>query len=160
MGHSRGGASALLKTAEDTRVKGVITLAAVSDLASRYPAKILEMWKKEGVLMVPNARTGQEMPMYYQIVEDYQQNEDRLDVLRAVAGIKAPVLSFHGTADESVSLDHVHQIKKVCPHAEIVVVEGANHTFGGTHPYETPELPPDKLFVLEKIVVFLKELSS
>jgi uncharacterized protein len=160
MGHSRGGASVLLKTAEDVRVKAAITLAAVSDLASRYPPEILKRWQKEGVIMVPNARTGQEMPMYYQIVEDYQRNEDRLDVFKAVGGIKVPVLSFHGTADESVSLDNLHQIKKFCPNAEIVEVEGANHTFGGTHPYEKPELPQDTLFILEKIVVFLKVLTS
>lgn len=160
MGHSRGGASALLKTAEDARVKAVITLAAVSDLASRYPEKMLEMWQKQGVLMVPNARTGQEMPMYYQIVEDYQRNEDRLDVLKSVGGIKVPVLSFHGTADESVTIDHLHQIQQFCPHAENVEVQGANHTFGGSHPYEKPELPGDTLAILDQIIVFLKKLTS
>ncbi len=71
VGHSRGGALVLLKAAEDPRVAAVAAWAAVADLHPRWPAEVVEKWQRDGVLYVPNLRTGQQLPMYYQIAENF-----------------------------------------------------------------------------------------
>lgn len=71
IGHSRGGGLALLKANEDTRIKAVASWAGISDLRSRYPKEVMEQWRQEGVQYVFNSRTEQNMPLYYQIVENF-----------------------------------------------------------------------------------------
>ena len=80
IGHSRGGSLVILKGYEDERVKGVVTLAAVSDLRQRWSEEELAIWKEKGVVEIPNSRTGQNMPLDYQLVEDFYAHADRFDV--------------------------------------------------------------------------------
>jgi pimeloyl-ACP methyl ester carboxylesterase len=52
------------------------------------------------------------------------------------------MLLVHGTADESVAVEHADRIGGWAPEAEILKIEGAGHTFGAVHPWqgETPHL--------------------
>lgn len=103
IGHSRGGGISIVKTYEDERINGLITLASV-DTLERFPKNdAFEKWKEAGVYYVLNGRTKQEMPHYYQFYEDFEKDEHRLDVERATEMTKAHVLIIHGTNDESVS---------------------------------------------------------
>ena len=70
VGHSRGGGIVLLQAGEDPRVRAVATWAAVADLHPRWPAEVLASWQQAGVLHVPNMRTGQQLPLYYQLAEN------------------------------------------------------------------------------------------
>ena len=61
-GHSRGGGIAILKTAEDKRVKKLITLASVAEF-NRYGEETKRMWKERGFIEALNTRTKQKMRM-------------------------------------------------------------------------------------------------
>ncbi len=155
MGHSRGGGLVLLKAREDDRINKVVTLAAISDLTTRYPDEVLEAWRKNGVQFIDNARTGQRMPLYVQLYDDVINNADRLSIPKAVAEMKQPLLNFHGTADETLPVAMAKQIKVLKPDTELVIFEGANHVFDAAHPWEKNELPELFNKIVEKSTTFL-----
>ena len=156
MGHSRGGSLVLLKGYEDTRVRGVVTLSAVSDLEQRWPKEILTRWKEDRVRHIPNSRTGQEMPLDYQIVEDFYAHRDRFDVPQAVKNLGKPLLVFHGDDDETVPVQDAHDIQSWNGEAQVEIIEGANHVFGGQHPYEQTNLPEAVQQIVDQTVSFMK----
>jgi len=155
-GHSRGGGVIILKAREDPRVKAVATLASVASLGS-WPDSTVKQWKKDGVYYVYNSRTGQNMPLYYQLAEDVQKNKDRLDVPAAAKNMKQPMLIIHGSDDESVSVNAGYELKKLNPAAEIFIIEGAGHTFGGHHPLNDDDLPEYSKIAVERISEFFME---
>lgn len=154
LGHSRGGGISILKANEDDRVKKIVTWSAVCDFASRLP-KDDARFKKEGVVYVPNMRTNQQMPLYYQFVEDFSQNKQRLDIPASVKGMNIPQLIIHGTDDEAVPVEEAKMMKQWNPGAELLLIDGAGHTFGAKHPYPDEELPADAQRVVEASVEFL-----
>ena len=154
VGHSRGGALVLLKAAEDARVRAVATWASVADLHPRWPQQVLDDWQQTGVLHVPNSRTGQQLPMHYQIVEDYHQHRARLDLPALVPTLRQPLLLVHGDQDETVPLAAVHQLHAGQPAAEVLVVPGAGHMFGGAHPWPGSDLPGPAQLVAERTAAF------
>lgn len=155
IGHSRGGGISIIKTFEDERINGLITLASV-DTLDRFPTgELLENWKREGVYYVLNGRTQQEMPHYYQFYEDYEKNIHRFDVERATEMAKAYMLIIHGTEDEAVNVKHAEHLHILNPNSELFFIEGGNHTFGAKEPWNNPELPDDLNKVTEKCIDFL-----
>lgn len=157
IGHSRGGGISIIKTFEDERINGLITLASV-DTLERFPkAEALENWKREGVYYVLNGRTKQEMPHYYQFYEDFENNIHRFDVERATEMAKAHVLIIHGTQDESVSVKNAEHLHILNPNSELFLVEHADHTFGSKEPWTETELPEHLKKVTEKCIHFISE---
>jgi pimeloyl-ACP methyl ester carboxylesterase len=157
IGHSRGGGLVLLKAAEDTRVKALATWAAVADLAPRWPTEVLDKWQREGVVYVPNSRTGQQLPMYYQIAEDYYANRPRFDLPQLVPQLRQPLLIVHGDPDETVPLSAAEQLHVQKPDAELFIVPGAGHMFGGSHPWAPEALPPLAQLVAERTSQFFQQ---
>ncbi|MDX5483050.1 MAG: dienelactone hydrolase family protein [Hymenobacteraceae bacterium] len=141
IGHSRGGGSVLLKAAEEKRVKAVATWAAVSDFDQRWTAEQMDQWKQEGVQWIANARTGQQMPLYYQIAENYYENLHRLEIPHVIKKVRQPLLILHGEEDETLPTQMAHDLKAWKPDAELHLLPEADHSFGGKHPYEKEELP-------------------
>ncbi|EJL74184.1 alpha/beta hydrolase family protein [Chryseobacterium populi] len=155
IGHSRGGGISIIKTFEDERINGLITLASVDSL-DRFPQKDnLENWRNAGVYYVLNGRTQQEMPHYYQFYQDFKQNEHRFDVERAAEMAKAHVLIIHGTNDESVEVKNAEHLHILNPNSELFLIENANHTFGAKEPWTENELPEDLNKVVKKCIDFL-----
>lgn len=158
IGHSRGGSLAILKAHEDRRVKAVVTLAAVTNLEKRWSKTYLAEWKEKGIQYVENTRTGQLMPMNYQIVEDFYQHKERFDVPSAIQNLGVPLLAFHGSADETVPVSMAYQISKWNEQAQVELIPEANHTFGGGHPYQQDSLPPDVALIVERSVRFFRSV--
>lgn len=155
VGHSRGGGAVLLKTAEDVRVRAVATWAAIADVNQRWSEATMREWQTQGVLYVDNTRTGQRLPLYFQLVEDYQQHQDRLDIGHNVAQrLRQPLLIIHGDQDETVPLAAAQQLHALRPEAELHVLPGALHSFGGAHPWPHAELPADARRVAELTAAF------
>jgi len=151
IGHSRGGGIVLLKAAEDTRVKKVITLAAVSNFGERSSTiGDLDQWKKEGVKYVVNGRTHQKMPHYYQFYLDYINNKERLDIPKATKNLKIPQLIIHGDKDDAVFLSEGENLHKWNPKSEFKIIENANHVFNVSHPWTQEKLS----FELQKAIHF------
>ena len=144
VGHSRGGGLAILHAARDERVKALVTWASV-DHFLRWPEDDIAKWRRDGRIDVVNTRTGQVLPLFRDALEDADRNAaGLLDVKAAAARITVPWLIAHGTADRSVSPEIGKALKAASRSAktELLLVEGADHTFGAKHPWagSTPQL--------------------
>jgi len=146
LGHSRGGATALIQAARDPRVRALVTWAAVCRYL-RWPEEEVERWRRDGRLDVVNLRTGQVLPVFRDLLDDLEAHESgSLSVLDAAALVDVPWLIAHGTDDETVPPDDGRRLYQASAagrrRAEVMMVEGAGHTFGARHPWagSTPEL--------------------
>lgn len=156
IGHSRGGGIVLLKANEDSRIKKVITLAAVSDFGKRSSTTgDLEQWKKDGVKYVMNGRTKQQMPHYIQFYEDFKANEKRLHIETAVKNLQVPQLIIHGNQDTSVKIDEAKNLKNWNPTAEFEIIKNADHVFNTSHPWKKDELSNELQEVVTKSIYFI-----
>lgn len=156
IGHSRGGSMAYIQASRDPRVCAVAGWAAVCDLENRWPDSMLIEWKEKGIYYLPNSRTGQLMPLKYDIVQDYLDNQQTLHIPTALKSLQIPALHIHGANDETVYLQEAKMVLKDVPHVDFEILNGANHVFGGSHPYESTELPDDTFQLIEKTDAFLR----
>jgi pimeloyl-ACP methyl ester carboxylesterase len=139
LGHSRGGATALVHAARDVRVKALVTWAAVSRYL-RWPQDDIDLWRRAGRIDVVNLRTGQVLPIGRDLLDDMEANESgALDVLGAAARLRVPWLIVHGTADETAPHDDARRLHEASikggGRSELLMIEGAGHTFGVRHPW-------------------------
>ncbi len=159
IGHSMGGGISIIKTAEDTRIKALCTWAAIAACKTpwgNWPLEKITAWQESGVQYYTNGRTKQEMPLYYQLYEDYQQHSERLNILDAAARIKVPVLICHGTEDTSVPFSSAYAIHQAQPASELFVLP-SDHVFGRRHPWPAATLPEAMEEVLDKAIVFFRD---
>jgi dienelactone hydrolase len=143
IGHSRGGGIAVLQTAQDSRVKALVTWAAISTV-ERWPAERRRDWRADGHIEIQNARTGQVLPLYTDVLDDIEHNAQQLDIEAAASRIRVPWLIVHGKKDESVPFAEAEALRTASDRAQtrLLAIENGGHTFGATQPWRsaTPEL--------------------
>ena len=139
-GHSRGGGLALLAAAAHPELRAVATWAAIEDV-DRLDQAGKAAWRESGVLLIPNARTGQTHRIALDLLEDVERNRAALNILAACARIEVPLLLVHGTADAAVPVTAANHLHAANPAATLLIVEGADHVFGARHPLDG--VPPD-----------------
>lgn len=143
LGHSRGGGMAILHAAADPKVRVLVTWAAIATV-DRWAPPQRSAWRRAGVSEVKNARTGQVLPLYPDVLDDIERNAAALDIEAAARRIAVPWLIVHGSADEAVSPAEAERLVAAAPPAttRFLPVAGAGHTFGAAHPWQgaTPEL--------------------
>ena len=151
IGHSRGGGIATLTAAADSRVRRLVTWAALSTLDRPIfqPGPELDAWKVNGVTYVRNGRTLQDMPHFLSFYEDFQANRCRLDVEAAARSLAIPHTIIHGDGDEAVPVGHAEALHQWSRNSTLHVLPGANHVFGGRHPWNEAALPVDFQRVLD-----------
>ena len=158
MGHSRGGGTVIVKAAEDSRVKNLITLASVSDFGARFPKGAqLEAWKENGIAYVENGRTKQQMPHLYEFYANFKENEERLTISRAAKELKIPFLIIHGTEDPTVNVDNARHLKDWNKAADLLLLEGSNHVFEASHPWDEEMLPEAFKSIIQRVTTFVME---
>ncbi len=156
IGHSRGGGAAILKTAEDKRVKKLITLSSVNNF-DRYTDSLKKKWKEFGYLEVLNSRTNQMMRQNYTLIEDLEKNFVRLDIQKAISMTDVPLLIIHGMQDLSVDYSnaedlyarHIENNESLKQKTELILIENTGHTFGAVHPFEGTTK------ALEEVITFI-----
>ena len=137
IGHSRGGGTALL-TAAALPVKALVTWSAVSTF-DRLGSKEKEQWRSAGSIPVINARTGQELPLGTEVLDDLEANLSLLNLPAAASSSKAPWLIVHGEEDETVPIAEAEELATAAgPRASLLRIPGASHTFGVSHPFAGP----------------------
>jgi len=148
IGHSRGGAIALLHASNDPRIKSLVTWSAIATV-ERYSPEQIKQWKKQKYLEFENKRTGQLMRVGLDMLNDIQKNKKQLDIQSAAEKMETPALIIHGQADESVPAEEAEQIFSHLgsPSKELIMIEGGTHTFGARHPMES--MPEELQIVFE-----------
>jgi uncharacterized protein len=149
-GHSRGGGEAVLAAARDARVDTLVTWAAIASV-ERWAPEQIDAWRRGEMVAIPNARTGQQMPIGPGFWSDVEQNSAALDIRTAARGLAIPWLIVHGEADTSVPAEDARALFAAAGEAtagddggegakpaELLLVEDADHTFGAVHPYAGP----------------------
>lgn len=160
-GHSRGGGIVLVKGVEEKRIKGTATWASVSQCKTpwgNWPQERIQAWKKTGVDYYTNSRTKQQLPLYYQLYEDYLNNMERLNILKAVKELTIPLLICHGTKDEAVPISNAYLLHNAAKKAELFSVE-SDHVFGRRHPWAETNLPEAMQAVVAKTIQFFLQLT-
>ena len=157
VGHSMGGGISIIQTAEDSRVKKLVTMASISDFGNLWPKAAEEQWKLSGIMYMPNKRTGQDMPLKSTLLDDLKNNPGRLDILAKAAHIKQPWLIVHGDEDTTVPLSHAKELHKANKQSTLSVIKGADHTFNATQPYAKDTLPKELHEFCDLAIKFFKE---
>ena len=162
IGHSRGGPIALLGAINHPSVLKVVTWAGVHrlDYAWQKEGFSMEDWKEKGVYHVLNGRTKQEMPLYYQLYENYKANETQFSMPQILSKLPIPYLIVHGTNDPAVSIDSAYDLHQKSPHSTLVLIDGANHVFDGKHPFDETQLPPSSRQLVAETVRFIKNTQK
>ncbi len=159
IGHSRGGGIAVLTAFEDKRVRKLITWASIVSFDNLFKSIDINGWKENGVVYTFNSRTKQNMPLYYQLYENFQANADRLNIVQAAGQLSIPWLIIHGKSDTSVAVKSAEQLHACQPKSELFLIVDAEHTFGGKHPYSDEHLPQDTVLLIQESTAFLTASS-
>lgn len=158
IGHSRGGGIVLIKAEEDSRINDVVTWAGVSDFRQRFQegTQNFKDWKETGVTHVENSRTKQLLPHNFQFYKDFKENEIRFSIDRAVKNLKIPQLIIHGNNDPTVSTKEAEILHSWNPKSKLEFIDGADHVFNASHPWNKVYLPEELKTVVETTIHFLK----
>ena len=158
IGHSMGGGTAVLYTASDHRISQLITWASVGLATTpwgKWDSNRMLAWKEKGVECYTNSRTGQNLPLYYQLYEDYCNYAERLDIPMAAGRVKVPWLICHGKRDVAVLWEVAAQLHREASNAELFLMD-ADHTFGRVHPWQGKEFGVEMSMLLEKSIGYIK----
>ncbi|HEY8782116.1 MAG TPA: alpha/beta fold hydrolase [Mucilaginibacter sp.] len=156
IGHSMGGGICIIKTAEDQRIEKLVTMASISDFRNLWPKEIETQWRLQGISYFVNKRTGQELPVKVSTLYDLDKNAVRLNILAQAAQVKQPWLIVHGDIDPTVPVIHAKELKAANPQAKLLIIPGADHTFGSSHPYAENTLPAPLFEFCKQTVAFLR----
>ncbi|APX98819.1 alpha/beta hydrolase family protein [Lacinutrix venerupis] len=156
IGHSRGGGIAIIKSAEDARIKKLITFASVSDFSKRTSTiGDLEEWKKLGVKYVLNGRTKQQMPHNYQFYKDFKANEERLNIEKSEKSLQIKHLIIHAKNDKSIKYNEAEMLHNWSKHSELFPIENSDHVFSTKHPWLNSTMPKELKQVVDKSINFI-----
>ncbi|WP_421940987.1 alpha/beta hydrolase family protein [Pedobacter sp.] len=157
IGHSRGGGLTIIEAANDVRIHKLITWSAIESFNSLWKKEQETEWRKTGKIEVTNARTKEKMPLNVTLLEDFEANAETLNIINAAKRINIPWLIIHGDEDVNVPFETAQKLAEANPGSRLVKIEGANHVYGASQPYENDNLPPLLFKVCEKCLVFLRE---
>jgi dienelactone hydrolase len=141
-GHSRGGGAAVLAAAHQPwreRIRALVTWAAIARV-DRYSPEEKRAWREAGELPVVNSRTGQRLALGRALLEDVERHAaGDLDIGAAAGRRAAPWLIVHGEQDESVPAAEAVELEaRAAGTRELLLIPGAGHTFGASHPFAGP----------------------
>ena len=137
LGHSRGGAIALLSSLINRNVDAYAVWATVSTI-DRYTVRQKEKWRKEGAFELMNTRTKQIMSLNTTLLDDVEKNKNEsLNIEKAVSELNKPLLIAHGDQDLVVRIKEAELLYKLADKSktELFKVPGTGHTFDMQHPH-------------------------
>jgi dipeptidyl aminopeptidase/acylaminoacyl peptidase len=120
VGHSRGGVIGILKTADDKKVRCLVTWASVGIH--------MEIWTRDEIKEVE--KKGYVYREGFRITKKLWKEDQNYDIIDAMKKIKVPFQIIHGNKDETVPYSHAMKLfKNANEPKELVTVYGADHTF-------------------------------
>ncbi|MBB6110974.1 Alpha/beta hydrolase family protein [Mucilaginibacter lappiensis] len=154
IGHSMGGGISIIKSAEDRRIKKLVTMASISGFRNLWPQQSEAQWYLQGVIYMHNSRTGQQMPLKSTLLDDLDKHPLRLNIQAKAAEVQQPWLLVHGDIDPTVPLDHAKELHTAQPKAELVIIKGGDHVLGASHPYTGDTLPTSLQGFCDRTIAF------
>lgn len=154
LGHSRGGAVALLVGSNNKEIKAVSVWSSVSNF-DRYSDRQKKEWQQKGFIEVLNSRTKQKMRLNLSLLEDIEQNKNgSLSIENAINNLNKPLLITHGENDIAVPVEEAKILYKWADkkNTQLFLVSKTGHTFDIKHPFEGSNSKFDR--VLEKTLNF------
>lgn len=139
LGHSRGGAVALIALAELGGASSLVTWSTPSRL-DRYTERRKRAWRREGALVFRDDRSPAPLRLDYGYYEDIARNGTRFDLPGRAGGLAVPHLMIHGERDAAVTLLEARELVRIrrTGRAVLEVIPGCGHLFGVTHPMKGP----------------------
>lgn len=129
IGHSLGGAAAIVAASRIPEVKGVATIAAPAeaDHVAMQIGESRDEIEKKGSATVKLA--GRPFTIKKQFLDDLANQ----DVLKAAASLKKPLLVMHAPLDETVGIDNATKIFVAAKHPKsFVSLDSADHLLSKT----------------------------
>lgn len=164
-GHSRGGLTSILAAREiqqrggGLHVDGVVAAAAPAD-ANRLNADDRNTLLTEGRLLSPSGRTGQDLFVGKQWLEQIDAEPRWHDPLAAAAELICPLLIVHGTGDTTVDIADAHRYADAQPNAHLVKIAGANHVFDALNPLPVDaDFPASTRELFGAVISFTQRLA-
>jgi uncharacterized protein len=150
IGHSRGGAIAILTAGKRTEISALAVWASISHL-DRYTERQKAEWKQNGFVEVVNSRTNQVMKLNLKVLEDVEKNRDsKLNIEKRIKKYNRPLLVVHGEQDLTVPVQEGEDIyswsnKKK---SKLEIIPASGHTFDIVHPFEGSNQKFEKVLFL------------
>ena len=179
-GHSRGGDTTLMTAARmfdqsfythgtreawpnhpNTQLAALIT-AAAPDYACNLDDLAKEQLRAEGRLLSPSGRTGQDLYVGREWLDEIERDPELYDPVLAAAHVKCPTLIIHGSGDTTVPVECAHNLHRAAtPNSRLAIIDGASHTFDCPNPLpiDTPwaEVPAATRAMIDLTVAFAVE---
>ncbi|WP_260982057.1 S9 family peptidase [Paenibacillus sp. 32O-W] len=141
LGHSRGAGVALIYALDHPdRISGVVSWNGITH-PDFFEHKVKEQINANGIGYVVNARTGQQMPLSKEILDDMERNADRYDIVGRAKGSRLPILLVQGTEDYARLVEGSKKLLQARPDIEWHRVEGGTHAFNVVHPFQGTSEP-------------------
>ncbi|MBK9388406.1 MAG: alpha/beta fold hydrolase [Planctomycetes bacterium] len=135
VGHSMGGALAILHASECSGCFAVVGLSSMATLERFGPAAEREL-ERSGFLELQNG-SAPPRRIYPPWLADLRAGRTRFSVSSAVARLSMPLLLVHGEESQGVGIaeaeDLYHHAPKIS--TRFVLLEKTGHTFGAAHPF-------------------------
>ena len=137
VGHSRGGAVALIAAKEDKRVKAIAVWSTIAHF-NRYTDEQRRRWREKGFVQLHSVSSQKIFQINTALLDDIENNAERLDIIKAVEKLQKPLLIIHGTADIPAKIEEAETLYGVADKqlTEFVKLEGVGHMYGAKHPYK------------------------
>ncbi len=137
VGHSRGGGVSLITAKEDGRVKAVAAWSTIA-FFNRYTDEQKRRWREKGYVQLHSVSDQKLFRINTSLLDDIENNGERLDILTAVETLNKPLLLVHGTADIPVKIDEAEKLYSVAnkKFTKFVKLKNAGHLYGAKHPYK------------------------
>jgi pimeloyl-ACP methyl ester carboxylesterase len=161
IGHSRGGSNAILAAARHQKISKLVTWAAFNDYENTW-SRFYDMdeWQDKGVNYRPNKLTGEDLPLYYSLYENYKQHEEEYKIRKAVELLTIPFLAIHGIDDEYIPYEEALEMKKWNKKTEVSLLPYTSHLFGMYHPYKKNTLAADMQIVCDETLRFFSNENA
>ena len=143
VGHSRGGAVSLIAAKEDKRVHAAAAWSTIARF-DRYTDEQRRRWREKGFVQLHSVSSQKLFQINTSLLDDLENNADRLDIVSAVRNLGKPLLIVHGTADIPAKIEEAETLYAAADKTltQFVKLEGVGHMYGAKHPYneESPTL--------------------
>ncbi len=135
IGHSRGGAIALIIAGKDSRIGKVVSWSGI-DRFVRYPQRQLDKFKQIGYFEFDYSPSGKKLRINKSYLDDYIANLDSYAPKNCVPRLNIPLMFIHGKQDMTVPYTESEGLSNLALNGTFHLIENGGHTFGISNPFK------------------------